>query len=406
MDTYGRGRGDIRGKDIFFNFQGKEGALSMSEGRRISGDGENKQSASRIQPSPRRATDIHPPVRQQVEAINRPRREAAPAAHSTQSAPRREQAAPRQEQTAARRPRKKKKGVTVLGVIGTLALVGVLTVAIFSWIFMRWVNTSLKGHVEVYIDEFENSVSTELYYQDQSSGDWVMYQTLFMEGEDRIWVSYDEIPKYLRDAAVAIEDHRFYEHKGVDWKGTIRAIVFTLGPGNSLQGGSTITQQLIKNLTQDSETTVKRKVTEIYRALEMETRYDKDEILEAYLNEIYLGRSCYGVEAASLRYFGKYVRELDLAECASLISITNNPSRYGPLESDWSRRQNRGRQLDVLERMLDYGMISQAEYDRAVDEEIVFTNGYTNLGNYVNEHLEEIKEEGEKERNKGRLHRG
>ena len=383
----------------FCNFQGKEGALSMSEGRRVYGDGEKKQSANRIQPSSHRATDLHPPVRQQFEAANRPRREA-PAAPRTApaAAPRQEQTAPRQEQTAQRRPRKKKRGVTVLGVIGTLALVGVLTVAIFTWIFMRWVNTSLKGNVEVYIDEFENSVSTELYYQDQSSGDWVMYQTLFMEGEDRIWVSYDEIPKYLRDAAVAIEDHRFNEHKGVDWKGTIRAIVFTLGPGNSLQGGSTITQQLIKNLTQDSETTVKRKVTEIYRALEMETRYDKDEILEAYLNEIYLGRSCYGVEAASLRYFGKYVRELDLAECASLIAITNNPSRYGPLESDWSRRQNRGRQLDVLERMLEYGKISQAEYDKARNEEIVFTNGYTNLGNYVNEHLEEIKEEGEKEK--------
>lgn len=303
-------------------------------------------------------------------------------------------AAPRESAPQTRGVRKKKKGgVTFLGVLGTLILVGILTVAIFAWIFMRWVNGSLKGKTEVYINEFENSVSTELYYQDADTGEWSMYQTLFMEGEDRIWVSFNDIPKNLRNAAVAIEDKRFYEHKGVDWKGTIRAVVFTLGPGNSLQGGSTITQQLIKNLTKDDETTVKRKVTEIYRALEMETRYDKDEILEAYLNEIYLGRSCYGVEAASLRYFGKYVRELDLAECASLISITNNPSRYGPLEGEWARKQNRGRQLDVLERMLEQGMISEAEYNKAKNEEIVFTNGFTNLGNYVREHLDEVTEE-------------
>lgn len=141
----------------------------MSEGRHVYGDGEKKQSANRIQPSSHRATDLHPPVHQQFEAASRSRREAPAAPRTAPAAPRQEQAAPRQEQTAQRRPRKKKRGVTVLGVIGTLALVGALTVAIFTWIFMRWVNTSLKGNVEVYIDEFENSVSTELYYQDQTS---------------------------------------------------------------------------------------------------------------------------------------------------------------------------------------------------------------------------------------------
>ena len=291
--------------------------------------------------------------------------------------------------------KKKKKGLTAGKVIGTVVLVGVLTVAIFIGIFMGWVRSSLKGNVEIYIDEFESSVSTELYYQDTDTNEWVMYQTLFMEGEDRIWAGMEDIPKYLRDAAVAIEDKRFERHHGVDWIGTLRAVVFTLGPGDSLQGGSTITQQLIKNMTGDSQTTVKRKITEIYRALEMETRYDKDEILEAYLNEIYLGRSCYGVQSASLRYFGKDVNELDLAECASLVSVTNNPSMFGPLESDWSRENNRNRQVLVLQAMLDQEKISQEEYDRAYAEEIVFTNGYTNMGNYVTEHLEDQTDEEE-----------
>ncbi len=292
--------------------------------------------------------------------------------------------------------RKRKKGLTAGKVIGTIILVGVLTIAIFIGIFMGWVRSSLRGNVEIYIDEFESNVSTELYSQDADTGEWVMYQTLLtLEGEDRIWKGMDDIPKYLRDAAVAIEDKRFESHHGVDWIGTLRAVVFTLGPGDSLQGGSTITQQLIKNMTGDSQTTVKRKITEIYRALEMENRYDKDEILEAYLNEIYLGRACYGVQSASLRYFGKDVNELDLAECASLVSVTNNPSMFGPLESDWSRENNRNRQVLVLKAMLDQGKISQTEYDQAYAEEIVFTNGYTNMGNYVDEHPEDQTEEGE-----------
>lgn len=313
---------------------------------------------------------------------------------TTQSAHNQIKRTPQEEQPVVHKKRKK-RGLTVGKVIGTLVLVGVLTVAIFVGIFMGWVKSALKGNVEIYIDEFESAVSTELYSLDAATDEWVMYQTLFMEGEDRIWAGMDQIPKYLRDAAIAIEDKRFEKHHGVDWIGTARAVVFTLGPGDSLQGGSTITQQLIKNITGDSQTTVKRKITEIYRALEMEKRYDKDEILEAYLNEIYLGRSCYGVQSASLRYFGKDVNELDLAECASLVSITNNPSMFGPLESDWSRGNNRERQILVLQAMLDQGKISQAEYDRAYAEEIVFTNGYTNMGHYISDHPEDQTEEAE-----------
>lgn len=265
--------------------------------------------------------------------------------------------------------------------IGTILLVMVLTIAIFTGIFMTWINTSLKGHVEVYIDELETKVSTELYYLDAKTDEWVMYQTLYSDGQNRIWSSLDTIPKYLQDAAVAIEDKRFEKHHGVDLRGTVRAILSTL-TGRGVQGGSTITQQLIKNVTGDNQNTVKRKVTEIYRALELEKRYSKDQILEAYLNRIYMGQSCYGVEAASRTYFGKSVSELTLAQCASLIAITNNPSQFGPFEGEWSREQNRSRQLLVLDAMLDQEKISQQEYDAAKAEEVIFTNGYSNTGNY------------------------
>ena len=292
-------------------------------------------------------------------------------------------------------PRSKKKG-KASRIIGTIVLVMVLTMVIFTGIFMTWINTSLKGHVEVYIDELETKVSTELYYLDAKTEEWVMYQTLYSDGENRIWIDLENIPQYMQDAAVAIEDKRFEKHKGVDLIGTVRAILSTL-TGRGVQGGSTITQQLIKNVTGDDQVTVKRKVTEIYRALELEKRYDKDQILEAYLNRIYLGQSCSGVEAAARTYFGKSVSELSLAQCASLIGITNNPSQYGPFEGEWSREQNRKREILILDAMLEQGKITQAEYDAAKAEEVIFTNGYSNTGNYYGEAVVDTSEDQQQE---------
>ena len=267
-------------------------------------------------------------------------------------------------------------------IIGTLLLVFVVTLTIFSGIFMAYINSTMRGKVEVYLDEFETKVSTELYSQDPDTGEWVMYQTLYLNSENRIWTDLEDIPKYLQKAAIAIEDKRFEKHHGVDWKGTTRAIVYTLF-GKNVQGGSTITQQLVKNVTGDDEVTVKRKITEIYRALELEKRYEKDEILEAYLNEVFFGQSCYGVVTASRMYFNKDVSDLTLAECASLMGITNNPSMYDPTLSSWTRENNRERQLTILGAMLEQGKISQEEYDEAKAEDIVFSNGFTISGKYV-----------------------
>ena len=133
---------------------------------------------------------------------------------------------------------------------------------------------------------------------------------------------------YIEDAVIALEDTRFKKHHGVDWIRTIGVIV---KPQNLGQGGSTITQQLIKNLTNNKEVTVVRKFYEILSALNLEENYDKDTILEAYLNTLYLGSGCYGVKTASEKYFGKDISELNAAECAVLVSITKAPTKYNPL---------------------------------------------------------------------------
>ena len=129
---------------------------------------------------------------------------------------------------------------------------------------------------------------------------------------------------------VAVEDKRFWEHNGVDWYRTAGAFVnMFIGMRNTF-GGSTLTQQLVKNITDYDDVTVKRKILEIFTALELEKNYSKEDIITYYLNEIFLGQGCYGVQSASQMYFGKDVSELSLAECASLAGITNNPSLYSP----------------------------------------------------------------------------
>ena len=286
------------------------------------------------------------------------------------------------EQSAhQRKNRGKGRAKRVWGVIGTIVLVGVLTMAIFVGIFMTYINKSLKGHVEVDMSEYDRKVSTELYRLGTDGETWEMYQTLFSD-ENRIWVDIGDIPKYLQEATIAIEDKRFETHHGVDWKGTLRAITRTL-TGSGTQGGSTITQQLLKNVTGDNQVTVKRKITEIYRALALEKDYSKSQILEMYLNTIYLGEQCYGVQTAARMYFHKDVKDLTLAECACLIGITNNPSMYDPLLSDWTRENNRERQLTILGEMLGQEKIDQATYDAAAAEEVQFSDGYTNLGNFT-----------------------
>lgn len=261
-------------------------------------------------------------------------------------------------------------------VIGTIFLIGLVTCSMIFGIFMIYVKTTLAPALKVDASEYTMDLSSILYYQDKDTGEWKELQTLHAE-ENRIWVDYDQIPDALWQAAVSIEDKRFFDHHGVDWSRTMTATVNMFFGMKNTYGGSTITQQLLKNMTGDNEGTVKRKVTEIFRALEFEKKYSKQEILELYLNTIYMGYGCYGVETASQYYFGKDVSDLSVAECASLIGITNNPSMYSPLISDKTRQNNKERQENTLKEMQDQGYISKEQYKSAVAEKLQFTDGST-----------------------------
>lgn len=188
-------------------------------------------------------------------------------------------------------------------------------------------------------------------------------------------VTFEEVPQDLKDAFVAIEDKRFYDHQGVDIIRTGGAILGAL-KGNATYGGSSITQQFVKNLTGDNAASIPRKIREIWRALQLESQLDKDEILGNYMNIIYMGYDCYGVGAASLAYFSKPVSELSLAECAFLAGITNNPSYYNPLTIK-GRENALGRQGTILYQMLEQGYITKEEHAAAKAEELVFNDDYT-----------------------------
>ena len=255
--------------------------------------------------------------------------------------------------------------------VGTILLVFAISMVIFACIFTAYLRNYLMPQVSFSLDSFKLNQTSVIYYENEATGEYETLQNLY-GNENRIWASYSEIPDYLVYATVAIEDKRFFEHSGVDWLRTMRASVNLFMGTKSTFGASTLTQQLVKNLTNDKEVTVRRKLVEIFRALEMEKQYNKEEILEWYLNTIYLGEQAYGVRTASYTYFGKDVTQLDLAQCASLIAITNNPSLYDPYISDNCKERNKKRQEIILGQMLEQGYITDAEYRTAIAEELVF----------------------------------
>ncbi|MDE6413529.1 MAG: penicillin-binding protein, partial [Eubacterium sp.] len=197
--------------------------------------------------------------------------------------------------------------------------------------------------------------------------------------ENRIWVGIDDMSEYLPKAFIAIEDKRFESHHGVDWIRTTGVIV---KPQNLGQGGSTLTQQLIKNLTDENQVTIARKFNEILSALNLERYYEKKDILEAYLNTIYLSQGCYGVKTAAEKYFGKDVADLNIAECACIAGITKAPTLYNPLINT---AENKKRQKQVLDAMYNEGegVITKEQYDEAINYELIFTNSKKYKGSKV-----------------------
>ena len=271
-----------------------------------------------------------------------------------------------------------------VGAVVTVLLIVLVCGFVFVGILGDYLEEDVLPESARYEFNIADKEKTSYAYYVDSNGDIQLLQQIHTT-IDREWVRYEDIPENLINAAIAIEDKRFYEHQGVDWITTVKACLNMFMGGDSQFGGSTITQQLVKNDTGEKSVTVQRKVAEIFRAQYAEKLYDKETIMEYYLNSIYFGRGAYGVKSAAEEYFGKELKSLTVAECASLIGITNNPSLYNPYsESEYEFRdqgltvgvdRNLYRQRNILGQMYEQGMITESQYNEAMAQEIVFKSG-------------------------------
>ena len=271
-----------------------------------------------------------------------------------------------------------------IGAVVTVLLIVLVCGFVFVGILGDYLQKDVLPESAQYEFNIADKEKTSYAYYVDSNGEIQLLQQIHTT-IDRQWVRYEDIPEDLVHAAIAIEDKRFYEHQGVDWITTVKACLNMFMGGDSQFGGSTITQQLVKNDTGEKSVTVQRKVAEIFRAQYAEKLYEKDTIMEYYLNSIYFGRGCYGIKTAAEEYFGKELKSLTVAECASLIGITNNPSLYNPYsESEYEFRdqgmtngvdRNLYRQRNILGQMKEQGFITEEEYELALAQEIVFKSG-------------------------------
>ena len=259
-------------------------------------------------------------------------------------------------------------------IIATVILVGVITGCIVATVMSIYVLQLVNTNDVIDLRNFKQNYTSIIYAENPETGETYELQRL-VGGENRIWVGIDKIPKCMQQAVIAIEDKRFDDkvgpaHSGVDWKRTLYATAnYFVSFSARTQGGSTLTQQLIKNITGEDEVSIPRKVQEIFRAINLEKVYSKDDILEAYLNTIALGNNTNGVQAAANLYFNKDVQDLTLMESCALASITQYPEKYNPFAHP---ENNKERREYVLLEMLNQGRITQQEYDNALKEPITF----------------------------------
>ncbi|MDE6752695.1 MAG: transglycosylase domain-containing protein, partial [Eubacterium sp.] len=269
--------------------------------------------------------------------------------------------------------------------MGILMIVGVVAVVCIS-VMSIYAYSVVHGDAVFDLNEqkYAQSQTSFIYGYDKNNKEVEL--TRLHGDENRIWVNLEDMSEYLPKAFVSIEDKRFEKHNGVDWIRTAGVIVKPQNLGK--QGGSTITQQLIKNLTDEKQVTVARKFNEILSALNLERYFEKDDILEAYLNTIYLSEGCYGVKTAAEEYFGKDVKDLNIAECACIAGITQFPTKYDPLINT---EENKTRQKQVLGAMLEEGAITQEQYDEAINYKLIFTNSKEYKGSQVSSNADGSK---------------
>ncbi len=317
------------------------------------------------------------------------------------------------KQNAAAPKKKKKKHSKVFLFFKKLATV-IATTLLSLILVMIITGTIVATALTVYVLDFMEETTGITLQELESGSNTVFYGiTINEEGEEeytklkefktdvqRIPVTIDQIPQHVRDAFVYTEDERFYSHDGVDYKRTLSAFLnMFIHIYDTEQGGSTITQQLIKNLTGDDERSPQRKIREIFRAMQLEKTYSKDEILEEYLNFIGFGGPINGIQLASVRYFGKDVSQLTTAEAATLAAIPKSPNEYYPFNQQYDEETgeliydgkavNKERQEYVLWQLYDNGAISYDEYQQYLNEKLL----YTDSEEYLKLHPEDAAEE-------------
>lgn len=255
----------------------------------------------------------------------------------------------------------------------TIGLILVITGCIVACVLTVYIATNFGGESNLPdVDAINKNQTTIVKTLNAQTGQYEEFKRL--QGINRVWVDYEDIPVNLINAVIAIEDERFNEHYGVDWKRTILAVANLVLHFNDTEfGGSSITQQLVKNLTGDNDHNIQRKLREILTAIDLEAEYTKTEILQAYLNILPLTGDIEGVGAGAQYYFAKDVQELSLAQCAVLASITNNPAKYNPYTHP---KELQRRQRTVLWKMHELGMITTDEYQQARSEEMYFKQGF------------------------------
>ncbi len=282
----------------------------------------------------------------------------------------------REEQ--AKTPRKKKKSRTMknlghaLTIIGTtfssMLLIIVIMLCIVVTVLTVYVLDFADTSYDANLRDVEMKYTSFIYAYD-ADGNEVEIRRLAQE-ENRIWVNYEDMSPNIINAVVSTEDKRFYEHDGVDWRRTVYALgADVLNLSAAGQGGSTITQQLIKNITGDNETTWERKLREIFRALSLEEKYTKIDIIESYLNRIWFGNTIYGIGAASAYYFDKEASELTVAEAAIMAGMIRNPGKFSPYVDLVLCKE---RQEYALENLYEQGYINTHEYEAALKEKVQF----------------------------------
>ena len=290
----------------------------------------------------------------------------------------------------------------ILSILLVVIITGGILVGAFAFYIVNYIDPVMDDLVTM---SSASELTTIIYYTEYEdrftkSNPQIIEMEKLHGAQNRLWVKYSEITKnnmYLVNAFVALEDRRFFEHGGVDWYRTAAAARdFFIPTGGRVYGGSTITQQLVKLITQDDDQRIQRKIQEMRRAMYLESRTSKEEIMENYLNTVMLSNGCYGVQAAANMFFNKDACDLELIEAAAIASIVQSPTAMNPIRRP---ERNKERRDACLENMLEYELITQEEFDRAYDKELVInrpeggTFVETVKSYYVDQIIEDVTED-------------